>query len=120
LIGAEYIMPFNSDKFAEDLEVTVTLERPAIVYVLFDDRGRPPKWLKQSFVDTGLDVGLDEGPYPGTAHALAQGPGQSIDYRFSVWKREVKESGAVVLGPRGGISRGRAMYGIVVAPLEAP
>jgi hypothetical protein len=122
LRGGDYILPFNEDK-AKDIEITVALARPAAVYVLFDGRGTPPKWLSRDFVDTGLQVGMDE--YETAASdvrptsVLGKGPGNSIDYSFSVWKRELAAPGKVVLGPRGGSTKRRSMYGIVVAPLEA-
>ena len=120
LIGADYIMPFNNDKMAKDFEVTVTLTEPATVYVLFDDRGSAPRWLKKSFVDTGFDVGLDEGPIAFRLdHRIEKGPGASVDYVFSVWKRDITQLEPVVLGPRGGLSVGRSMYGIVVTPLDS-
>ena len=120
LIGADYIMPFNNDKWAENFEMTVTLARPATIYVLLDDRGPAPAWLKESFVDTGFNIGLDEGPFPPRLdRQLGKGAGDSVDYVFSVWKREVTQRGPVVLGPRGGLSRGRSMYGIVVTPLDS-
>ena len=120
LIGADYIMPFNNNKWAENFEMTITLARPAIVFVLFDDRGPAPAWLQESFVDTGFDIGLDEGPLPQRLdHQIDKGPGVSVDYVFSVWKRDVAQPEPVVLGPRGGLSLGRSMYGIVVTPLDS-
>ena len=117
LLGADYVMPFNADK-AKNLEITLMLDRPATIYILFDDRGNIPGWLKKSFVDTGFDIGMDEGPYVGKPRgSLGDGAGESIDYIFSIWKQKVSKPGQVVLGPRGGLSSGRAMYGIVAVPL---
>jgi hypothetical protein len=129
LVGGDYVLPFNDDK-AKGIEITVTVARPATVYVLFDSRGKPPKWLSRDFVDTGLKVGMDENePEYETRKSdfrptseLGKGPGNSIDYSFSIWKRELAAPGTVVLGPRGGVRTGvrrRSMYGIVVTPLDA-
>lgn len=119
LLGADYIMPFNNDKTAKSFDVTLTLSHDATVYVLFDNRGAVPTWLREFFVDTGFDVGMDEGDYElAPKRELGVGPGISIDYTFSVWKRDVVGNDSVVLGPRGGPSTGRSMYGIVVAPLQ--
>ena len=38
LNGADYIKAFNGDKLANDLEITVTLSRPAKLFVMFDRR----------------------------------------------------------------------------------
>ena len=119
LLGADYIMPFNADK-DKDLDITIALTQPATVYVLFDDRGTPLDWLTQAFVDTGFDIGMDEGPFEKSTHdhSLGRGPGASVDYVFSIWKCDVERPGQFVLGPRGPQSGGRSMYGIVVVPLE--
>ena len=120
LQGADYIMPFNNDKAAKSFDVTLTLSRDATVYVLFDNRGAVPTWLRESFVDTGFDVGMDEGAYEAAPNRqLGVGRGVSIDYTFSVWKRDVAGNDSVVLGPRGGQRGGRSMYGIVVTPVKS-
>lgn len=123
LLGADYVLPFNDDK-AKQLELTLTLAAPATVYVLFDDRGTPPKWLRHGFVDTGDDIGMDEdqGDAPRKhkkfEFKLGKGAGQSIDYVFSIWKRDIHQAGPVFLGPRDGQPKSRSMYGIVVTPLR--
>jgi len=47
---------------------------------------------------------------------LGVGPGRSIDFKFSIWKREVKKAGTVTLGgieqPPAVRSQGFNMYGI--------
>lgn len=122
LLDADYIMPFNNDKFVSDLRVEVDVARPSTVYVFLDDNMTPPKWLRKSFKDTGVDVGLDGAKTVWhTDHDLADGAGTSIDVVFSVWSRSVDQAGTVVLGgveppknsPR---SSGFNMYGIAVAP----
>jgi hypothetical protein len=120
LQGADYIRPFNNDKAAKSFDVTLTLLSDATVYVLFDDRGAVPSWLRESFVDTGFDVGMDEGAYNlAPKRQLGVGSGVSIDFVFSIWKRDVVGNDSVVLGPRGGQRAGRSMYGIVVTPLKS-
>jgi hypothetical protein len=122
LLGADYIMPFNDDKFISDLAVDVTVGRPSTCYVFFDDNMSPPDWLRRDFRDTGMDVGLDGATTIWHKdHATGVGPGESIDFPFSVWSREVLKAGVVRLGgvdppkenPR---SRGFNMYGIAVVP----
>lgn len=123
LRGADYVRTFNDDKRAGDLKTTVTLTRPAVLYVLFDDRYEPPIWLREAFRDTGFDVGLDEGPSPLIDLSVGVGPGVSIDQVFSVWKRVVEKPGCITLGPMGKKVGGKAMYGIAATeypPKPAP
>jgi hypothetical protein len=122
LLGADYIMPFNDDKFIADLRVDVQLARPSTCYVLLDDNMPPPAWLRSQFKNTGLHIGMDSAKTPWhTEHANAAGPGQSIDFTFSIWSRDVPKAGVVTLGgvdpPKTGTrSRGFNMYGIAVVP----
>ena len=116
LMGADYIMPFNNDKFVRGLELNVRLLRPATLYVFLDNNMAVPSWLRSSFTDTGIDIGLDCSKTEWHKdHSLGTGPGRSIDFRFSVWKQDVKQAGTVTLG---GIeapavrSQGFNMYGI--------
>jgi hypothetical protein len=122
LVGGEYVMTFNDDKVATRINIAVTLARPANVYVLIDDRVPPAEWLKRDFVDTGWDVGADEG-YVGRDIQTASGPGNSIDHIYSVWRRNVNHHDTLVLGalsaeeftkPARDVER--SMYGVVVTP----
>ncbi len=102
LCEADYVMTFNDAKVREDLQITIELSRPATLYILFADRNPIPDWLKRDFVDTGWDVGMDEGyvdldalyrQVPEAVHkkvpTIAVGAGKSVDYIHSVWQREV-------------------------------
>lgn len=116
LIGADYVLPFNDDKFVGDLGVHVTIARPASVYIFFSNNTKIPAWLSNTFVDTGMDIGLDEGAnrYK-PKKKIAVGPSNSIDNTFSIWKREVLEPQELRLGsfekPQD-FKRGYNMYGI--------
>lgn len=122
LEGAEYVMPFNDDKFHDDLAVWVDVSQPANLYVFYSDSMDPPQWLKDDFVDTGVKVGLDEAK--SVYHKnfeLGTGAGESVDMTFSVWKQEVPTPRVVQLGS---VNKHRAtfgynMYGIATAPLKA-
>lgn len=121
LQGAEYIMPFNDDKFFEDLEVSVTMSKPANFYVFYSDQMEPPEWLTKDFVDTGVKIGLDEAKtHYHRDYNLGTGAGQSIDTLFNVWKREVRTPGVVKLGAvkHFRFSAGYNMYGIATTPLR--
>lgn len=123
--GIEYIMPFNDDKFVQPLEISVELLRPATLYVFFSDTLEVPDWLRNDFVDTGLDIGLDESSNRfARRRKTATGPGESVDTVFSIWKRDVREASTVTLGPirrppdQEQLKMGFNMYGIAAAPLD--
>ena len=120
LLGADYIMPFNDDKWLDNLEITVELARPATLYVFLDRREEPPPWLTAGFTDTGLSIGLDEGEWPQPSPAsFGRGPGKSINQVFFVWKREIEAAGPVALGSLTGGKNNRAMYGIAAVARRA-
>jgi hypothetical protein len=124
LVGGDYIMTFNDDKIVSEIEIAVTLSRPANLYILIDDRVTPPDWLKRDFVDTSWDVGCDEG-WPDRVIDLDTGSGQSVEHAFSVWRRVVAKPTTVILGalshesPPPPVEVERSMYGIVITPLPS-
>jgi hypothetical protein len=123
LQGAELIRPFQSDRHALDLMVTVVLSQPGIVYVMHDVRKPPPDWLAKDFAET--DMRLRSGPWrPQGSVVRDVRPDESGNcfLQYSVWRKEVPVAGPVELGPphlrgQGGPS---AMYGIAVKPLPKP
>lgn len=121
LVGADYVKPFNDDKIQSDIEINVTLGCPAKLYVLFDDRLPTPDWLKKSFQKTNDKIGLDVGDWKGSKrhNTRADGPGMSIDERFSIWERNVTEAGVVTLGPNTTTSNTQSgMYGIAAVAID--
>lgn len=124
LLGADYIMPFNDDKFCTTLELKVRLLRPASLYVFLDNNMEVPAWVRKDFKDTGIDIGLDGGQTEWHQHnSLDIGAGRSVDFPFSVWRRDIKEAGTVTLGPVnppkvGTRSYGFNMYGIAAVAAE--
>jgi hypothetical protein len=124
LIGADYVMPFNDDKFVHTLELKLELLRPADLYVFLDNNMEVPEWVRKDFVDTGVDIGLDGSKTQWhQAHSLAIGAGNSVDFPFSVWRRHVKKAGSVTLGsvnpPKVGTrSYGFNMYGIAAVAAD--
>src|SRR5262245_36922741 len=52
LLGADYVMPFNGDKLLPHLNVTVTISRPAVLYIFLSDIAMIPEWLEKDFVKT--------------------------------------------------------------------
>lgn len=124
LLGGDYVKTFNDDKLMDEYKVDVELTQPAILYVLLDMRVDPPKWLTDSFSDTGDRIGIDETHHhrPGPEATSEVGPGNSIDRTHSIWKLVVPEGGTVVLGPNGKAPSNTPwhnnMYGLVAVPLE--
>jgi len=124
LKGADYIMPFNDDKFVRSLELKVRLLRPATLYVFLDNNMEVPHWVRDEFTDTGVDIGLDGAKTEWhSSHSLGVGANRSIDFTFSVWQREIKKPGTVTLGSVnppaiGSRSYGFNMYGIAAVAAE--
>ncbi len=124
LLGADYVMPFNHHKFVHTLELELDLLRPAYVYVFLDNNMEVPEWVRKDFQDTGVDIGLDGSKTEWHLHhSLGVGPGVSVDFPFSVWRRHVKEAGTIKLGsvspPKGRPrSSGFNMYGIAAVAAD--
>ena len=130
LLGADYIKTFNHYRYLRYFKMTIEFARPANLYVFADDRIAPPAWLVEQFEDTGVDIGLDEGPWLENippefqkfdVNTTAQGGGNSIDNVFSVWRRRCADGKPVTIGDAGELgqeSRGRAMYGVAATPLD--
>jgi len=128
LLGADYVKTFNSDKFNQDIEVSVKVEMPCSLYVLLDNRLPVPAWLERDFQDTGDDIGLDTGPFQTTQTTGTHwhnkgpsgvGPGESVEDTLSVWVKVVTEPSVVLLGSTKSPISEPNMYGIVAAPLDA-
>jgi ferric-dicitrate binding protein FerR (iron transport regulator) len=129
LRGADYVKTFNDYRYINEFEMVVELSRPANLYIFFDNRVPAPDWLESQFEDTGIEIGLDEGPWPdlpvprpkwAPERSLGVGGGVSIDTVFSVWRRRCLDATPITLGPVGikNNPSGRAMYGIAATPLD--
>jgi hypothetical protein len=119
LRGADYARTFNDYRYIGGFEIVVELAAPADLYVFFDDRVPTPDWLLERFEDTGVNIGLDEGPWEGIPdHRTAVGAGNSIDNIFSVWRRRCERPETVKLGAVGDTREARAMYGIAATQLD--
>ncbi len=119
MIGADLVQTFVRDRTKTALEITVTVSRPAVLYVLFDSRSEPPAWLEESFTDTGKRIGLENAPLLDSGHAVAVGPGAGNMAPFAVWKREIHQAGSITLGSPRETPDQRLlwMYGIAAKPL---
>jgi hypothetical protein len=122
LLGADYVMPFNQDKYISRLNLTVTVGRPATVFVFLSPLASVPKWLEDDFVLTDMKIGLDESKWSNNPHyRIGQGPGVDVDTAFSVWRKDILSPTTVTLGniQQGKRGSGYCMYGIAALPLEA-
>lgn len=124
LLDGDYVKSFNDDKNISTIEVSVKLEQPANLYVLWCKRVPAPQWLRDDFEETGDEIGVDEGRHvfrDGTVHnrdGPGVGPGVSIDSIHTVWRRTVNKPSVVRLGPVIAPGWDFNMYGIVAVPLK--
>ncbi|MCC7474825.1 MAG: FecR domain-containing protein [Pirellulales bacterium] len=120
LIGADYVKTFSDDDMRTDVDIRVTLGRPAQLYVFFDATSEPPAWLRRDFRKTKDKVGMDLGPWPEMGHSAKTtvGPGKSIDHQFAVWVRTIKKPGVVTLGANR-VRKDPYMYGIAAVAFDA-
>jgi hypothetical protein len=99
LLGADVVQTFNADQVNWFMQITVTVSRPCVLYVLADRRNPPPAWVQERFTDTGVDIGWE---YVDPEYKIfaAKGPGKGRKlFPFGIWKLEVHEAGEVKLGP---------------------
>jgi hypothetical protein len=122
LRGADFIMPFNEDKYLPELDVKVGIGQPARVFVFMSPLAKIPSWLTESFTQTDMRIGLDEsGEFvPKEGYGLAKGTGLSVDTQFTVWQRDIEAPTTVELGSVRQARRGfgYCMYGVAAVPLE--
>ena len=120
LLGADYVKTFNDDKINREVEIRVTVARPAILCVLLDKRSPVPDWLRARFFNTGDEIGLDGGKYSrfGERKSIAAGAGKSVDDVFSIWRLDVSRAETVTLGAIQPGGETHNMYGIVAVPTE--
>ena len=78
LVGADYVMAFNNDKWAQGIRLQIDLSAPATVYVLMDERVPPPRWLTDRFSRTAMRVGLDEGWHASDGRPATLSPSGSL------------------------------------------
>jgi|JI6StandDraft_1071083.scaffolds.fasta_scaffold07358_3 hypothetical protein len=119
LLDADLVQTVAKDRILTALEITVTVSRPSVLYVLFDSRDATPAWLKETFTDTGARIGLENAPLLESGHAVGIGPGAGNMAPFAVWKRELPRPGSITLGPPRDHPDQRLlwMYGIAAKPL---
>lgn len=133
LQGAQFVKFGQDDKLTAGLEVSFNAARDATFFLLIDNRigdnvggnnpaagtDNPPTlgngvmdWvLNSGFVDSGLDIGLDENPVTGTV---------TIDQSYSIYFRQVSAGETFTFYQQADGSQ-RNMYGVAgVAPQLVP
>jgi len=106
LIGQDYIRLPNDDRSVSDFQLSIDLAVDSTIYVLLDNRVSVRPWMTAAgFIDTGEEVGVDEG-------GGGVGPGVSIENRSSIFRLDVP-AGTTVLGEQN--LGGTNMYGVVAA-----
>jgi hypothetical protein len=123
LKGADFVKTYNTRKKLRKTNVSVSLSRPAKLYIFWCDEREPPhEWLLREFQPTGDFIGLDAIDDPRLvrkARPRGVGPGESIDLVFSIWVREITTPGTVVLGT--GVDPSKSgTYGIAAVELSDP
>lgn len=133
LQGAHFVQTANGDKEAANLQISMTALVDSTFFLYLDNRigdnvggndpasgtNNPPtlgngvmNWvLTSGFVDSGVDIGLDESPVSGTT---------TIDQSYSVFFRQVNQGDSFTFFAQnnGGF---RNMYGVAaVAPQVTP
>ncbi len=90
LKGGDWVETGGDD--AADVDLQVTLARPAMLYVLQDARRPLPVWLREKFTDTGTRLLMDRSSLRASGEAKSPQP-------FTVWSMKVSQPGTVTLGP---------------------
>jgi len=80
LDGVDYVRTANGDNSNSDLEVNLSINQPAILYVFHSDNVDDPGWLTTNFMDTGSDVTLNDS--------------SGSDLTYSVFSVELNGSGS--------------------------
>lgn len=116
LAGADLIQAPSIAARDEDWRMTVTLGRPATLYVFNSKSAPPPKWLADSFVVTGQQVAATEllNPEKGRPARV------QMKAVFDVWKRVIRQPSTINLGPPARQKDGKptAMYGVAAQLLR--
>jgi hypothetical protein len=92
LQGADQVRTFSVDGFNWWMKLTVELSRPCVFYIFVDQRNAAPRWVTESFSDTGKSIQLDLRPPQAKGRVT-----HHIPYR--IWQRTIDKPGSVTVGP---------------------
>jgi ferric-dicitrate binding protein FerR (iron transport regulator) len=121
IVGADLIQTFNNDRKEGKLAINLSVNTPSTVYVMFDDRYEPPRWLRDNFTATGQTV--VSGPWRPVAivHDILPDSQGRFYVNYKVWRADLSENQEVELGESFNSESPedlRAMYGIAVKPKQ--
>ena len=116
LRGADMVQTLQQELNNRDLEVTVSVNHPATLYVFYEANAPIPAWLARDFEDTGVPLRLSPDPViPGEA------PRYEVDFR--VWRHKGAVENSIRLGA---VAKENVhtppfyMYGIAAMPAQTP
>lgn len=91
LCDADQVRTFAVDRYNWWMRLTLHVSRPGELFVFVDQRNPVPRWVLESFRDTGSTITLQFKPnqYGGRVAA---------EYPYTVWSRRVEQPGIVSLG----------------------
>ncbi len=92
LVGADQVRTFAVDRYNWWMKLHVHVSRPSELFVFVDQRNPVPRWVADSFQDTGKIITLHFRPKQDSDRVAAR-------YLFSIWSRRVEQPGIVSLGP---------------------
>lgn len=121
LDNADYVKPFNGDKVRKNLKLELSINRPARLFVIWDDRIKPtPKWFTDlKFHRNGDRVVLrDVKQVSKSTNDTKAGSANEPEYLFSLWELDVEKPSTIELGATGATSGLSAMYGIAAVELD--
>ena len=121
LIGADVICTYDGDRFEENLEITLLIEKSCTLYLFADARQPIPAWLERDFTLTPLK--LRSGPWVNRGIKMdttSPDEEEGTYVPYSVWKRTLLQPGPVVLGApcMPGHDIKQVMYGLAVKELS--
>jgi len=119
LAGADVVRTFHVSRNRKNFALTLTLSRPATVFVFLDLRKPVPDWLAREFTNTGVQLRLGPWNAGGVIQSVRPANGEPAFIPCSVWRRDVPTAGEVTLGPPHeiGDARANAMYGVAAKAL---
>jgi ferric-dicitrate binding protein FerR (iron transport regulator) len=91
LLGADQVRTFAVDRYNWFMKLTLEVGAPADLFVFIDQRNPVPRWVGESFEDTGKTILLDFKPGQAKGRVVQQFP-------YSVWRRHIPVPGEVTLG----------------------
>jgi hypothetical protein len=91
LFEADQVRTFAVDRYNWWMKLTLHVSRPGELFVFVDQRNPVPRWVSESFRNTGKTITLQLKPHQSGGRVVAECP-------YTVWSRRVDQPGIVSLG----------------------